>query len=110
MKGMFEFCENLTSIDLSSSLNAKNLKSIDMSNPDKQLKDINISTFNTEKVKNMSGMFYNCTNLKSITFSSAFNTKSVTDMTCMFSGLFIYYILKHQKLKIRLECFNHVKN
>ena len=85
MEKMFLFCENLTSIDLSSSLNSKNLKSIDISNLDKQLKDINISTFNTERVKNMYCMFSNCINLKSITFSSSFKTENVTDMKGMIS-------------------------
>ena len=86
MSFMFYGCENLTSIDLYSSLNSKNPKSIDMSNFDKQLQDINISSSNTEKKKNMYCMFCDCIKLKKIKFSSSFNTKDVTNMKGIFNN------------------------
>ena len=34
----------------------------------------------------MSGMFYNCSSLQSLPDISKWDTKNVTDMTCMFCG------------------------
>ena len=59
MWGMFEGCESLTSLDLSS--------------------------FDTSKVKSMSHMFLNCESLTSIDLSS-FDISKVTEMRWMFSG------------------------
>ena len=56
-KSMFANCKNITSIDLSS--------------------------FDTSKVTNMSEMFYDCQNLEELDLSSL-NTKNITDMSCMF--------------------------
>ena len=47
-------------------------------------KSINLSSFNTNNVNNMSYMFSDCSSLKSINLSS-FNTNNVTDMSNMFS-------------------------
>ena len=47
------------------------------------LKELNLSSFNTNKVTNMSYMFYNCSSLKELNLSS-FNTNNVTDMSRMF--------------------------
>ena len=58
---MFEGCTNLTNIDLSS--------------------------FNTQNVTNMEGMFFNCSNLTNIDLSS-FNTQKVTKMSGMFDGCY----------------------
>ena len=68
---MFNFCESLESIDLCS--------------------------FNTKNVTNMSYMFYYCESLKSIDLSS-FNTNNVTNMNYMF-----YYCksLKRKNIKIK---------
>ena len=52
-----------------------------------QLKSINLSDFNTEKVNNMSNMFSNCSSLKTIDISN-FNTENVTNMDSMFSNCY----------------------
>ena len=49
------------------------------------LQSINLSSFNTTKVKNMSWMFFGCSSLQSINLSS-FNIINVKDMSYMFSG------------------------
>ena len=51
----------------------------------KKLKEVNISSFNTKSVNNMSFLFCNCINLTNLNLSS-FDTKNVTKMTGMFSG------------------------
>lgn len=57
MRGMFEYCSSLTSLDL--------------------------SRFKTSNVTDMSSMFRACSSLTSLDLSR-FNTSNVTDMTCMF--------------------------
>ena len=49
-----------------------------------KLIDIDLSSFNTDKVTNMTGMFFFCSNLTNINLSS-FNTQNVTNMSYMFS-------------------------
>ena len=49
------------------------------------LESIDVSHFNTAKVKDMGGMFWQCENLKNIDLSK-FNTSSVESMMAMFSG------------------------
>ena len=80
---MFYHCSNLTNIDLSS-FNSKNVTN--MSNMFSwcfSLTNIDLSSFNTENVTNMSNMFSGCSNLTNIDLSS-FNTKNVTNMSYMF--------------------------
>ena len=53
------------------------------------LKELNLSSFKTDQVTNMSDMFAWCSGLKELNLSS-FKTDKVTDMSCMFldcSGL-----------------------
>jgi len=109
MNGMFKYCNNLTSINLSY-FNTKNVKdmeymfyecssfiSLDLSNFNtrnvltmksmfrncKKLQFINITEFDTSKVREMTEMFENCTKLKSLDLSN-FNTQNVKNMTKMF--------------------------
>ena len=49
------------------------------------LKELNLSSFNTNQVTNMLWMFDNCSSLKKLNLSS-FNTNQVTNMTCMFGS------------------------
>ena len=49
------------------------------------LLSIDLTSFNTNNVTDMSGMFYGYSSLESIDLSS-FNTNNVTDMICMFYG------------------------
>ena len=81
--GLFLGCKNLKSIDLSS-FNTKDV--INMSRMFEnciQLESVNFSSFNTRNVSNMIRMFYNCRNLKRIDLSS-FDTKNVKYMNQMF--------------------------
>ena len=48
-----------------------------------KLTSLDLSSFNTSKVTDMSGMFYKCSKLTSLDLSS-FNTSKVTDMRAMF--------------------------
>ena len=50
-----------------------------------KLTNIDLSSFNTENVTNMSYMFYGCSKLTNIDLSS-FNTQNVTNMYGMFAG------------------------
>ena len=49
----------------------------------KNVKTLDLSGWNTEGVKSMSGMFFGCENLESLDLSG-WNTSSVTDMSWMF--------------------------
>ena len=49
-----------------------------------RLKELNLSSFNTNQVTDMSYMFRGCSGLKELNLSS-FNTNQVTNMSCMFS-------------------------
>lgn len=60
MSGLFEGCENLSELDLSS--------------------------LDTHAVTNMSGMFKGCTSLQTLTFGDTFNTTQVADIHEMFQG------------------------
>ena len=60
------------------------------------LQSINLSSFNTTNVKDMSGMFSWCSSLQSIDLSS-FNTTKVEDMKSMFWGC---SSLKKENVKI----------
>lgn len=51
----------------------------------KLTKIIGLTSFDTKKVKNMSKMFYMCTDISSLDLTS-FDTSNVTDMNSMFSG------------------------
>ena len=60
------------------------------------LQSINLSSFNTTNVKDMSCMFSYCSSLQSIDLSS-FNTTNVEDMSYMFAGC---SSLKKENVKI----------
>ena len=82
---MFYGCSSLQSIDLSSFNSTKINDMSCMFNGCSSLQSINLSSFNTTNVKYMDYMFHNCSSLKSINLSS-FNTTNVNNMCCMFSG------------------------
>ena len=81
----FSGCYNLTSITGLANLKTENVT--DMSNmfTGVGITSLNLSSFNTSKVKNMSSMFYSCTNLATLDVSN-FNTEAVTNMSSMFYG------------------------
>lgn len=82
---MFYDCENLTEI--------KNIENIDTSecinmgsmfNGCSNLKEIDLSGFNTEKVQNIGGMFMDCEKLTGIDINT-FDTSNVTVMKALFT-------------------------
>ena len=85
MNGMFSNCSSLTSLDLSS-FDTSNVT--DMSNifsNCSSLINLDLSDFDTSKVTDMSDMFSNCSSLTSLDLSS-FDTLKVTKMSDMFSN------------------------
>ena len=50
-----------------------------------RLISLDVSSFNTNNVKNMCGMFYGCSSLEELNLSN-FNTNNVTTMSYMFYG------------------------
>lgn len=51
-----------------------------------KVKSLDLSHFNTDKVKNMKMMFSYCTELINVEFGDNFNTENVTNMQWMFTG------------------------
>ena len=80
---MFRGCEDLTSLDLSS-FNTANVENMTfMFDECSSLTSLNLSSFNTANVTSMSYMFSDCSSLTSLNLSS-FDTANVTAMSCMF--------------------------
>ena len=50
------------------------------------LKELDLKSFNTSNVSNMTNMFYRCNGLKNLELGDNFNTTSVTNMEWMFKG------------------------
>jgi len=81
---MFYECKNITNIDLSS-FNSQNVTNMsEMFTGCSKLTNIDFSSFDTQNVTNMSNMFDNCYNLTNIDLSS-FDIQNVNNMCCMFS-------------------------
>ena len=85
MKGFFEECTNIISLDLSN-FDTSNITTIDhMFNKCYKLKEIKgINKFNTNKVNNMSGILQKCNEIEHLDLSN-FNTSNITDMSFMFN-------------------------
>ena len=80
---LFYDCRNILKIDLSS-FNTKNVTNMSyMFYGCSNLTNIDLSSFDTKNVINMSNMFSGCSNLTNIDLSS-FDTKNVTNMSSMF--------------------------
>ena len=108
MSSMFSFCSSLKEINLSS-FNTNQVTDMSyMFSHCSSLKEINLSSFNTNQVTNMSSMFYHCHSLKEINLSS-FNTNQVTDMRGMFYDCSSLDELNTNDEKIKKE-FKNNKN
>ena len=83
MKGMFAWCDNLQSVDVSNFNTANVTDMIAMFACCEQLSSLNLSHFSTSNVTQMSNMFVGCHQLTSLDVSS-FNTDKVTNMYAMF--------------------------
>ena len=87
MMDMFKYCKSLTNLDLSS-FNTSKVKYMGslytgMFTDCSKLTNLYISNFDTSNVRDMGNMFYNCSLLTSLDLSN-FNTVNVTDMHYMF--------------------------
>ncbi len=83
MRGMFAWCDNLQSVDVSNFNTANVTDMIAMFASCEQLSSLNLSHFSTSNVTQMSNMFVGCHQLTSLDVSS-FNTAKVTNMYAMF--------------------------
>ena len=108
MSYMFYDCSSLKEINLSSFNTNQVTNMSDMFSWCYSLKEINLSSFNTSQVTNMSGMFSHCSSLKEINLSS-FNTSQVTDMSWMFKDCSSLDELNTNDEKIKKE-FKNNKN
>jgi len=82
---MFSGCSKLTSLDLSTFDTNKVTNMSSMFYGCSKLTNIDLSRFNTSKVTNMSSMFYGCSTITSLDLST-FDTSQVTSMSSMFSN------------------------
>ena len=99
MKGMFERCENLKSID-TSNWNTSNVTDMSsMFSGCSGLTSLDVSHFNTSKVTNMGYMFEECYSLESLDLSN-FNTSNVTNMSSMFDMFQLYTGFEKQYTKL----------
>ncbi len=85
MLGMFGWCSNLTTLDVSHFNTEKNTRLDGMFTGCSKLTSIDVSGFNTSNVTDMGEMFMGCSSLTSIDVSN-FNTSNVTRLTGMFQG------------------------
>lgn len=83
--GMFENCQNLTSIDLTH-FNTSNVTNMArMFSNCYKIKTLNFSTFDTSKVTDMRSMFAQCHSITLLSLTT-FDTSNVTSMISMFDG------------------------
>ena len=85
MAYMFNDCNNLTSLDLSSFNTSKVTNMNNMFQGCNGLTELDVSKFDTSKVTNMNKMFSNCNGLTSLNLSN-FDTSKVTNMNNMFQS------------------------
>jgi surface protein len=84
MKGMFQNCESLISLDLSSNFYTQNVEIMwDMFKGCSKLTNLYRNNFDTSQVTDMESMFEGCYNLISLDISK-FNTNNVQYMNSMF--------------------------
>ena len=112
MKQMFQKCKSLKEINFPPSFTTKNVNNISLMFADCwNLKDILLS-FDTRNVENMKGLFLGCYNLSKIDLSS-FQTDKVKKMTIMFDGCTRLEEIKFNPDKFKtssVECMGHMFN
>lgn len=84
MSSMFNDCESLTSLDLSSFNTAKVTTMSEMFYYCESLTSLNLSSFNTANVTTMKSMFNERDNLRTIYVGDGWTTAAVTSSTYMF--------------------------
>ncbi len=85
MDAMFFGCDVLTTLNISNFDTSKVTSMVFMFADSKSLTSLNLSNFDTSNVTSMSNMFYGCESLTSLNVSS-FNTNNVTDMLQIFAN------------------------
>ena len=86
VKFMFSYMRNLTTLDLSS-FNTSNVTDMSyMFDVTPKLATLDLSNFDTSQVTTMSHMFYSVSSLTTLNLSN-FDTSNVTDMSGMFYGM-----------------------
>ena len=83
MDSMFCDCSDLTTLDLSSFDTQKVTDMSHMFHDCSDLITLDLSSFDTQNVTDMSLMFYNCSSLTAL-YLSSFDTQKVTNMYSMF--------------------------
>ena len=84
MKGMFNYCKSLESIDLSGFNTAKVTDMAQMFKDCDKVTTLDLRSFNTYEVTDMSAMFLDCDALTTIYAGYFWNTEKVTESTNMF--------------------------
>ena len=112
MGNMFNNCDNLLTLDLSSLDTNKVTNMNSMFSWSRGLKELDLSNFNTNNVTNMGSMFSFCRSLTNIKFSNNFNTSKVIDMGDMFDNCISLTKLDlsnfiTDEVKYMLGMFNH---
>ena len=83
---MFLFCTSLKSLKFPATFTIENVTSTwNMIRGCRSLTFLDVSHFNTSKVKNIASMFYDCTSLESLDIRN-FDTSNATTMAYMFNG------------------------
>ena len=85
MGGMFNYCDGLTSLDLTNFDTSNVTNMFIMFEGCNGLTSLTLSSFDTSNVTDMNNMFSGCSGLTSLDLRN-FNTSNVTDMNNMFSG------------------------
>ena len=83
MEGMFEFCDQLTSLEVSRFDTRKVLDFDIMFKDCQKIESLDVSRFNTSEAIDMEGMFANCLKIKSLDLWH-FDTRKVERMSCLF--------------------------
>ena len=92
MNEMFSFCKNIKELDLSS-FNTCSVTIMDnLFRECHKLQSIDLSNFNTSNVKSMIYMFYNCNSLTSLDLSN-FDTKKVNTITISKLSIILFNII-----------------
>lgn len=86
MSCMFYRCSNLKEIKFSSKFETKNVIGMECMFAETAVTSLDLSSFDTSNVKNMSSMFAGCKNLKEIKWPEVFDTSNVTTMSGMFGS------------------------
>ena len=87
MSNLFNGCKNLTSVNFSETINSTNLTDIDgMFEGCESLEDPKIEYFDFRKVKKMNRLFKGCKKLNHVEFNPNFQIEYVEDLSFVFDG------------------------